>query len=145
MLSIKKTLLAAVIIIPLFFVAAARISPYCLDVMTRAFPKRHYFDDSDTTDAMMNGLLLLLAFSLAVFYWNVRVLKSIGRLTAGRLFLECLVDLISVPVGIFIMVILHNSWKHIANLSSLLNPFSLAVFPLCRQTIRVWRLREKRP
>jgi hypothetical protein len=32
-----------------------------------------------------------------------------------------------------------------ANLSSLLNPFSLAVFPLCRQTVRVWRLHKKRP
>jgi hypothetical protein len=134
-LSNKYLVLTGVIIITSVFFTAVRIRPYCLDIIVRSFSRIHYFDDSDTTDAILNNLLLFLFFSIITFYWNVRALKSTGKLTITRLSLGCLLDLTAIPVCILIMVIKYNSRKDMPNLNSLLNPFALAVFPVCRHLI----------
>lgn len=142
-LSNKYVVLAGVIIITMVFFMAVRITPFFLDVIVRSFSRVQYMDDSDTTDAIINNLLLFFVFSVVTFYWNVRALKSIGRLTVTRLSLECLLDLAAIPVAIIIMVIKHNSWKHMPNLNSLLNPVALAIFPLFKHIIIAWAGRKK--
>ena len=142
-LSNKYLALTGVIIIAVVFFTAARIRPYCLDVIVRDFSRIHYFDDSDTTDAILNNLLLFLVFSILTFYWNVRALRSIGKLTVTRLSLECLLDLVAIPVSIFIMVITYNSRKKMPNLNSLVNPFALAVFPVGKHIIMALAARKK--
>jgi len=142
-LSNKQLVLAGVIIITIIFVTAVRIRPFCLDIIVRSFSRIHYFDDSDTTDAIINSLLLLFFFSAITFYWNARALKSISRLTIARLSLESLLDLLALPLCILIMVIKYNSRKNMPNLSSLLNPFALAVFPVCKHVIMALIPRKK--
>jgi len=134
-LSNKYLVLTGVIIITVVFFTAVRMRPFCLDIIVRDFSRIHYFDDSDTTDAILNNLLLFFFFSIITFYWNVRALKSIGKLTVTRLSLECVLDLVAIPICILIMVIKNNSGKNMPNLNSLLNPFALAAFPVCKHLI----------
>ena len=62
-LSNKHLVLAGVVIIAFVFVTAVRIRPYCLDIFVRSFSRIHYFEDSDTTDAILSSLLILFFFS----------------------------------------------------------------------------------
>ncbi|HEY8968727.1 MAG TPA: hypothetical protein VIM64_06535 [Puia sp.] len=142
-LSNKHVLLAGVIIITIVFITSVRISPFFFNVITRSFSRVHYTDDSDTTDAILNNVLLLFIFSIVTFYWNVRALKSTGRLTAAWLSLECLLDLAALPVCILIMVIRYNGRKSMPSLGSLLNPLALAIFPLCKHLIIALASRKK--
>jgi len=135
MLSLKKIFLAGVVIILLVFVIAVRISPYCVGVIIKRFSHIHYTDDSDTSDALINMLLLFLIYSAVAFYWNTRTLRSTGRLTLPQLGLQAVLDLALIPVSILIMVIWNNSKVHAVNMSSLLNPIALGVVHLCRQII----------
>ncbi|OJW58212.1 MAG: hypothetical protein BGO55_23175 [Sphingobacteriales bacterium 50-39] len=142
-LSRKYLMLVGVIIITIVFFIAVRMRPFCLDVIVRGFSRIHYFDDVDTTDAIINNLLLFFFFSIITFYWNVRSLKSIGKLTVIGLSLQCFLDLMAIPVCILIMVIKYNSRKDMPNLNSLVNPFALAVFPVSKHLIIALATRKK--
>ena len=135
--------MAGTLLVTVVFVTIVRIRPFCLDILVRRFSRIHYFDDSDTTDAIINNLLLFFFFSAITFYWNVRALKSIDKLTITGLSFQCLLDLCAVPIGIFIMVLKNNVRKDMPNLNSLLNPFAMAVFPVCKHVVLYLTTRKK--
>jgi hypothetical protein len=142
-LSNKYLALAGVVITIVVFFTIVRMRPFCLDVIIRGFSRIHYFDDSDSTDAIINNLLLFFCYSVITFYCNARALKGIGKLTLTLLSFQCLLDLLAVPLSILIMVIIYNGRKDMPNLNALLNPFAMAVFPVCKHLVIALATRKK--
>jgi len=131
----SKLRIAGVIIIIVSFVVSIYTAPYFIELAIRKFSRIWYIDDYAVTNGILGMYIFFLVFSVLSFYWNVRTLKAVGKLTIGQLSLHCIIDLAAIPISILIMILLNNRRLGSAGLTSVLNPLSLAFVLLCKQGI----------
>ena len=106
-----------------FYLLLMYCRPVFLSFIIETFSKIKYNDDFIDSPQAAN-YMVLLAYVVVSFFWNRKMLKTIGKRTTLMWIVNCVLDFFFIPLSMLIMVLYNNTtWATMANLSSVENMF----------------------
>ena len=118
-----NTVKSAVIYLAPFYLLIFLFRPVYINFIVSNFSKIEYVDDLGLKPLGVH-IILLLAYGVLSFRLNMGTLKLIAPGSRTWWVLNWFIDLIFLPIGVYIMVIKNNS-KAFANISSLEDMFTM--------------------